>query len=193
MLLDRDKEVLIFLEKYNAITISLAQYMLFNGSYESARRRLKQLEDRSLIKSYLSKAKKEKIYYLNRKVSDHNVYILDYLKELKRLKCNLLEVKFQPQYLKGNIIPDAYVRFKYDGDIYITLLEVDYTHYTDNIKLSTMYEKLYNERELYEEFKGTFPIVIIARPTPGIRYNSNNFEVIYTDLQYSNLERLLLY
>ncbi|MDU2682160.1 MAG: hypothetical protein E7C50_09760, partial [Clostridium sp.] len=73
------------------------------------------------------------------------------------------------------------------------LLEVDYTHYTDNIKLSTMYEKLYNERELYEEFKGTFPIVIIARPTPGIRYNSNNFEVIYTDLQYSNLERLLLY
>ena len=120
------------------------------------------------------------------------VYIYDYLKELKRLGCDLIDIKIEPEYLKGLIRPDAYVLFRYEDYKYITLLEVDYTHYTSNIKMNTLYEKLYSERENYKDFFGTFPIVVIARSTKGIRYNSGNFEVIYTDLSYSNLEGLLL-
>ncbi|WP_265976222.1 hypothetical protein, partial [Brucella intermedia] len=118
--------------------------------------------------------------------------IYDYLKELKIIGCDLIDIKIEPEYLKGLIRPDAYVLFRHEDYKYIALLEVDYTHYTDNIKMNTLYEKLYSERENYKEFFGTFPIVVIARSTKGIRYNSGNFEVIYTDLSYSNLEGLLL-
>ena len=92
----------------------------------------------------------------------------------------------QPKYLKGIIRADAFVIFKKDGYKYFTILEVDYTHYTENTKFQ-LYEKLYRDKELEVKCEGTFPILIVARPTPGVRYNSKNFEIIYTDLNYDNL------
>lgn len=192
MITDRDKEVLKWIEEYKSITLRQSTELFFNGNYKGASRRMAQLEDMGVLKSYISKAKKEKVYYQEKKVNDHRLYIYDYLKELKRLGCDLIDIKIEPKYLSGLIRPDAYVLFRYEDYKYITLLEVDYTHYTDNIKMNTLYEKLYVERENYKEFFGTFPIVVIARPTKGIRYNSGNFEVIYTDLSYSNLEQFLL-
>ncbi|WP_253199602.1 hypothetical protein [Clostridium gasigenes] len=85
-----------------------------------------------------------------------------------------MDIKIEPHYLDNALIPDAFIVFRYDGYKYINLLEVDFTHYTSNIKMNNLYEKLYLERENYEEFRGTFPIVIIARPTVGIRYDSTN-------------------
>ncbi|MDU3548974.1 MAG: hypothetical protein E7F83_16330 [Clostridium sp.] len=192
MITDRDKEVIKCIEEYKAITLRQATELFFKGNYKGASRRMAQLEEMGVLKSYISKAKKEKVYYQERKVNDHRLYIYDYLKELKRLRCDLIDIKIEPEYLKGLIRPDAYVLFRYEDYKYITLLEVDYTHYTSNIKMNTLYEKLYSERENYKDFFGTFPIVVIARSTKGIRYNSGNFEVIYTDLSYSNLEGLLL-
>lgn len=192
MITDRDKEILRWIEDYKAITLRQATELFFKGNYKGASRRMAQLEDMDILKSYTSKIKKEKVYYQEKKVNDHRLYIYDYLKELKRLGCELLDIKIEPSFLNGNIRPDAYVIFKYDRYKYLTLLEVDYTHYTDNIKLNTLYEKLYKERDSYKEFLGTFPIVVIARPTKGIRYNSSNFEIVYTDLIYSNLNNLLL-
>lgn len=192
MLMQRDKDVLRWVEHYGAITLKQATTLFFNEIYKSASRRLNQLEENKFIKSYISKSKKEKVYYLDKKVSDHRLYIYDYIRELKRLNCEVIDIEIEPQYLDGAIRPDAYVTFKSDGYKYITLLEVDFTHYTSNSKLNTLYEKLYEERDKYREFSGTFPIVVIARPTPGIRYNSNNFEVVYTGLDYANLPQLLL-
>lgn len=192
MITDRDKEVLRWIENYKAITLRQATELFFKGNYKGASRRMGQLEDMEILKSYTSKSKSEKVYYQDKKVNDHRLYIYDYFKELKRLGCELLDIKVEPSYLNGNIRPDAYTLFKYGRYKYLTLLEVDYTHYTDHIKLNTLYEKLYQERGNYKEFLGTFPILIIARPTTGIRYNSNNFEIIYTDLLYSNLNNLLL-
>ncbi|MDB1931705.1 hypothetical protein PMY12_14680 [Clostridium tertium] len=192
MITDRDKEVIKCIEEYKAITLRQATEVFFKGNYKGASRRMAQLEEMGVLKSYISKSKKEKVYYQEKKVNDHRLYIYDYLKELKRLGCDLIDIKIEPEYLKGLIRPDAYVLFRYEDYKYITLLEVDYTHYTSNIKMNTLYEKLYSERENYKDFFGTFPIVVIARSTKGIRYNSGNFEVIYTDLSYSNLEGLLL-
>lgn len=192
MITDRDKEVLKWIEGYKAITLRQATELFFKGNYKGASRRMVQLEDMGVLKSYISKAKKEKVYYQEKEVNDHRLYIYDYLKELKRLGCKLIDVKIEPIYLDGLIRPDAYVLFRYEDYKYITLLEVDYTHYTDNIKMNTLYEKLYSERGNYKEFFGTFPMIVISRPSKGIRYNSSNFEVIYTDLSYSKLEQLLL-
>ena len=92
---------------------------------------------------------------------------------------------------KVNTIND-FVKFIYKNDLYITFLEVDYKHATEYLKFKSLYERLYREKDNYEEFQGTFPIVIVANLNASIRYNSSNFNVIYTTYDYDNLSDLLL-
>ncbi|MGL5087348.1 MAG: hypothetical protein ACRC68_16805, partial [Clostridium sp.] len=155
-------------------------------------RRMSQLEEMGLLKSYISKATKEKVYYQDKKISDHRLYCYDFIKEIVKLGAEVTEYKIEPRYLDGAIIPDAFIIFKHEGYKYYILLEVDYTHYTSNIKFNTLYEKLYEERVNYSEFNNTFPIVLVARPTEGIRYNSSNFECVFTDLSYNKVQQLIL-
>ncbi len=191
MLTERDRQVLKWIEDYKAISVTQATELLFNGTYESCRRRLKQLEDMELLKSYISQFSREKIYYQEKKLKDHELLVYDFLKVVKKKGGEIRQIKLQPQYLKGLIRPDAYIEFTLENNLYFIILEVDYTHYTSNIKMQ-LYEKLYREGTLQKQCYGTFPIVIISRPTLNdIRYNSSNFDVIYTDLNYNNLHSFL--
>ncbi len=191
MLTDRDRRVLKWIEGYKAISVTQATELFFNGTYESCRRRLKQLEDMELLKSYISQFSREKVYYQEKKLKDHELLVYDFLKVVKKKGGEIRQIKLQPQYLKGLIRPDAYIEFTLENNLYFIILEVDYTHYTSNIKMQ-LYEKLYREGTLQKQCYSTFPIVIISRPTLNdVRYNSSNFDVIYTDLHYNNLQSFL--
>lgn len=191
MINDRDKLILKWIEDYKAITVKQCTEIFFNGNYEGCRRRLKQLEGFDLIDSYNSKLLKEKVYYNgNKKVSDHDLLIIDFIKEIYKLGGSIRNLKTQPHYLDNTIIPDAYVEIIYKNQLYFVLLEVDLTHYTTNIKMQN-YEKLFKSGELQKSCYGEFPIILISRPTQGIRYNSHNFECIYCDLNYAKLKELL--
>ncbi|NFK66481.1 hypothetical protein FDB14_18595 [Clostridium botulinum] len=191
MLTERDRRVLKWIEDYKSISVPQATELFFNGTYESCRRRLKQLEDMELLKSYISQFNREKVYYQEKKLKDHELLVYDFLKVIKKEGAEIKTIKIQPQYLKGLIRPDAYIEFIYENNLYFIILEVDYTHYTSNIKMQ-LYEKLYKEGILQKQCYSTFPIVIISRPTLNdVRYNSSNFDVIYTDLHYNNLHSFL--
>lgn len=189
MLTNRDKKVLRWIEDYKAISISQANVLFFN-CYESCRRRLKQLEENKLLKSYTSTVTKEKIYYQNKKLSEHDILIFDFIKVIKQEGAIVRKLELQPRYLKDTIRPDAYVEFQLNKNVYFVLLEIDYTHYTDMIKMQ-LYEKLYREGSLQKRCYGTFPIIIVARPIEKLRYNSFNFDLIYTDFKFKNLKELL--
>lgn len=191
MLTERDRRLYKWIEDYKAITVNQATELFYEGQYESCRRRLKQLEDRGELKSYKSKLLNQKVYYQDRKVSDHDLLVLDFAREITKLGGTIRRFRTQPQYAKRLIRPDAYLEFEYKKDVYFTLIEVDYTHYTNHKKIS-MYEYLYHQQELQKECYGTFPILIIARPQIDIKYKSNNFEIIHTDYRFKNLARLLL-
>lgn len=191
MLTNRDREVLTWIENYKAITISQASALFFSNSYESARRRLKQLEQMQFLKSYLLKNTKEKVYYYDKKISKHDLLVYDFVKIIKEHGGDLIKLKNQPTYLNGVIRPDAFIIFSCNSMVYFILLEVDLNHYTSNSKMQR-YEKLYKTGELQAQCYNTFPIVLIARPTEGIRYNSKNFHVVYLDLLYNNISNLLL-
>lgn len=191
MLTQRDKEILSWIEKYKAISVPQCTEILFNKNYEGCRRRLKQLEDMELLKSYISKLTKEKIYYIDKKLKDHDLLRYDFLKEVCKHDGKIRNIILEPRYLNGLIRPDAFIEFEYKNNLCFVLLEVDYTHYTSNIKMQ-MYEKLYKSNELQSQCYGKFPIVIISRPSLNdIRYNSSNFNVLYTDLRYNLLNNLL--
>ena len=182
MITARDKEILKFIEDYKSLTIKQAQSLFFNGSYEGTRRRLAELEKFGLLKSSISKARSEKIYFVEKLLSDHDLYKIDYIVNLKKNQFEILEFNTKPSYFNNTLRPDAFVVCRKNGYRYLTFLEVDYTHYTENVKLNVMYEKLARE-----EFKDTSFILVIARPTPGVRYSPENYDIVFTDLGFSNL------
>lgn len=191
MLTKRDLEILEWINKYKAITVEQARYIFFKGSYEPARRRLSILEKDKILKSYLSKTTKQKVYYLEKKISDHDLYCLDYIKELMKYNCKIVEIKSKPHYLNNLIIPDMYVKFKFAGYSFNTLLEVDFTHATEEKKLNLLYEKLARESSDYKDFNGRSFILIVAKPIIQTKYAANNYTSIYTDLKFTNLHNLL--
>ncbi|HBJ1647834.1 TPA: hypothetical protein LA462_002349 [Clostridium botulinum] len=191
MLTDRDRDILTWIQDYKSITLSQCSYLYFNGSYESCRRRLKQLEQRNLITSIPSVLLKSKIYYKEKLTSEHNLLIYEFLKVVISNGGEIIKFKTQPSYMNKKIRPDAFIIFAYDGNVYFTILEVDLNHYTSNLKMKK-YEELFKAGELQKECCNTFPIIVISRPTRGIRYNSKNFNVVYLDLFYNNIKPLLL-
>lgn len=191
MITDRDKEILRWIENYRAITVVQATYIFFKGNYEGCRRRLKQLEEMEILKSYVSKLTKEKVYYQEKKLKDHDLLIYDFVKEVYKKGGQLRKLKLQPRFLKDMIRPDAFVEFVWNNSLYFILLEIDLNHFTDTMKM-LLYDKLYKENTLQNECYGTFPIVVIARPNlNSVRYNSSQFDAIYTTLDFKNLDNFL--
>ena len=193
----RDRQVLRFLEEHRAITTQQAINIFFKNDI-SAYRRLNQLEEAGILESYMRS--KNKVYKLageTKELSEHDLLIYDFYSWIYSKNGVVIDFKKNPHYFKNALIPDALVKFKfpYEGQVYTiySLLEIDLNHYTDNTKMNVWYEKLYREQVL-KSWCGAaeFPFIIIARPTQGIRYNSKNFNCVYCDLKFTNLDRLLL-
>lgn len=191
MLTRRDKEILNWIQEYDVITINQAKSLFFNNVYDNARRRLRVLEQQGVLNSYICKDSKEKIYYIDKKRSQHDIYILDFIVKLISLDCNIVEFKLKPHYLNGDLIPDAFIKFSKDDDLYLVFLEIDYKHATELLKFKALYERLYREKDRHDEFLNTFPIVVVANFKTTVRYTSSNFYCLYTSFEFDNLKDLL--
>lgn len=191
MLTKRDKDILNWIQEYDIITIKQAQNIFFNGIYDNARRRLRVLEQQGILNSYICKDSKEKVYCVDKKRSQHDIYIVDFIAKLITLDCNVLEFKLKPHYLNGDLISDAFVKFSQGDDLYLVLLEIDYKHATEILKFKSLYERLYREKDKHEEFLNTFPMIVVASFKETIRYTSNNFYCLFTDFGFKNLKDLL--
>ena len=193
----RDRQVLRFLEEHRAITTQQAINIFFKKDI-SAYRRLNQLEEAGILESYTKG--KNKVYKLSgetKEQSEHDLLIYDFYSWIYSKGGEVLDFKKNPHYFKNTLIPDALVKFKlpYEGQNYLcyALLEIDYTHYSSEEKIMTLYPKLYREQVL-KEYCGLaeFPFVIVARQTKGIILRPKEIDVIYSDLKFNNLDRLLL-
>ena len=191
MLTKRDREILNWIQEYDIITINQAKDMYFKGVYDNARRRLRVLEQQGFLNSYICNDSKEKVYYIDKKRSLHDIYIIDFITKITLLEGKIIEFKLKPKYLNGSLIPDAFIKFSKGDDLYLIFLEVDYKHGTEELKFSSLYERLYRERNKHEEFQGTFPILVVANFKSTIRYTSSNFYCLYTSFAYDNLKDLL--
>ena len=193
----RDKDILRFLEEHRGITTQQCISIFFKNDI-SAYRRLNQLEDAGILEHYM--IGRNKVYKLSgesRQLSCHDTLIYDFYAWIYSKNGVVLDFKKNPHYFKNQLIPDALVKFKlpYEGQNYLcyALLEIDYTHYSSEEKIMTLYPKLYREQVL-KEYCGLaeFPFVIVARQTKGIILRPKEIDVIYSDLKFNNLDRLLL-
>ena len=193
----RDKDILRFLEEHRGITTQQCISIFFKNDI-SAYRRLNQLEDAGILEHYM--IGRNKVYKLSgesRQLSCHDTLIYDFYAWIYSKNGVVLDFKKNPHYFKNQLIPDALVKFKlpYEGQNYLcyALLEIDYTHYSSEEKIMTLYPKLYREQVL-KEYCGLaeFPFVIVARQTKGIILRPKEIDVIYSDLKFNNVDRLLL-
>ena len=121
-----------------------------------------------------------------------NEVLNKYIEILENNNCKDIKIVNDPLYLNGSIRPVCFLEFIYEEYIYLTLLDIDFKGRLSALMINKTYEELYKQKSDFKEFRETFPIVIIVQDNKSIRYNSKNFEVIYTDLNLSNLEYLLL-
>lgn len=193
MLTQRDKNIFRFLESYKSISIQQAYKIFFNNAkygYDRARKRLRELEKMGLLKSYKNNITREKVYYLEKKLSEHDLYINDFYSMLVFNGCKNITYIKNIEYLKGLIKPDAFFSFEYKNNLHFILLEVDLTHFTSYDKFQ-LYEKLYKDNIIQDKYYGIFPLIVVM----GInlnKYESDNFETEYIDFSLNNFKQKIL-
>lgn len=140
MITSRDKDIIDFIEKIGFASIKNISNMFFTHNrygYDSARKRLKKLyESNGYIRCFQNSDTNELIYVpvdsKLKKISLHNLKVLDYLCNLKVLGCDIKEVELEPIF--DSIKPDAYICFEFNNFLYHQLLEVQLRHDFVDIK-----------------------------------------------------------
>lgn len=176
---DRDKKILKFIEAYGAVTINQVNSIFFNSnkSIESCRRRLKDLEKKGLLQSDDLVGTKQKQYFnLEQKGKKlHESYIIDFYCKLVSLGAEIQEFKTEHHLLEGALRPDSFIQYKYNNKTCKSYIEIDYTHYTSQYKIS-QYEQYQSASK--ENFN-----VIIAK-NDKLQVKSERIQLVHTSLNF---------
>ena len=152
MITDRDRDIINFIYDIGFITIEQTGKLFFTDSkvpYDLARNRLKKLVKQDLYIKAIRNTETKQLLYVPKesklkRVSKHDLLVLDYLAELKCLGCEVETVEVEKDF--GGIIPDAYVRFVFNGYRYHQLLEIELRHdYVDINRFNKVKDKILNE------------------------------------------------
>lgn len=197
ILTKRDKEISRYIEDYGSITINQCAKVFYKGNkepYYQARKRLKILSNSGYLKRYRQDMKSECVYYFTKCLGIHDLKVLDVYAELISLGAEITFFKqeYTVAYGDKKYICDGLIELKYNGYFYPLLIEVDYTHFTSERKLTDIYcSNHFQER--YKEFDDNlFPSVLIIRP-----YVNNNliqtdlYNLFYFDFNLHNLNNVL--
>lgn len=134
MITERDREIINFIYDIGFITIEQAGKLFFSESkvsYDLARRRLKKIATSSDYIKRFSNTETKQIIYIPKdsklkKLSKHNILLIDYLAELKSLGADIEKIEVEKDL--GGVIPDALISFTFGGYRYYQLLEVQLRH-----------------------------------------------------------------
>ena len=141
-----DKQILKFIEDFKSITVKQAEIMFYKNN-NNARRRLKELEEQGVLKSY--KYNKTALAYTFKEfkeISEHDTIRNDFVAQLIAQGSIINNFKLTPRCLNGMVIPDLYIEYTYQNSTYKSYVEVDLTHFTGDSKI-TLYNKLYQQED----------------------------------------------
>ena len=145
-----DKQILKFIEDFKSITVKQAEIMFYKNN-NNARRRLKELEEQGILKSYkYNKSALAYTYKEFKEISEHDTIRNDFVVQLIAQGSIINNFKLTPRCLNGMVIPDLYIEYTYQNSTYKSYLEVDLTHFTGDSKI-TLYNKL-KEKEDFNLF-----------------------------------------
>ena len=199
MITDRDREIINFIDSIGFATIEQITGMFFTRTktgYDIARRRLKTIKTHGYLKSIINNELKKIIYLPShspkKSIKLHELKILDYLVELHKLDCDLLEFELSPKFPneESYVIPDLFVKFTFNGYIYYQIVEIQSRHDFVNI------ERFNNDKTLeyiVAKCDHTIPSIIIVQDTTHDYSRDNNtpFNAIKIKSDISDIAKVL--
>jgi hypothetical protein len=185
-----DYKILSWIEEHHCLSIKQAARMFYEGDYarDKARKKLKLLEDYRIIKSYKNDITKEKIYYVEKKLSPHDLYVLDFYSLLVFHGCTNIKIEKQPRLMKDILRPDAFIQFEYQEYIYNVLLEIDLSHFTSD-KMA-LYFKLKREDWLIDR-SPIFPLLVIVGANV-IKKHYKELDIVYLPFSMDGFQKVLV-
>ena len=195
MITDRDRDIINFIYDIGFITIDQAGKLFFTDSkvpYDLARNRLKKLVKQDLYIKAIRNTETKQLLYVPKesklkRVSKHDLLVLDYLAELKCLGCEVEAVEVEKDF--GGIIPDAYIRFVFNGYRYHQLLEIELRHdYVDINRFNKVKDKI------LQETNNILPTIVIVQDT-NKDYSTDNktdMEVVQLRTNLNDIAKVLL-
>lgn len=145
----RDNDVIEFIEKFKiASTSTIAE--VFFPSKISCYRRLQYITKSKELKRIRDNVSSEYLYYKKiPKQLKHCLLVSDFYRELHR-RSEIVDFSIEPKL--GDIIPDALFAYKINGNIFLSLLEVEISNKGFN------YSK-YNRFYMSQTYKNYFPVM----------------------------------
>ena len=195
MITDRDRDIINFIYDIGFITIEQTGKLFFTDSkvpYDLARNRLKKLVKQDLYIKAIRNTETKQLLYVPKesklkRVSKHDLLVLDYLAELKCLGCEVETVEVEKDF--GGIIPDAYVRFVFNCYRYHQLLEIELRHdYVDINRFNKVKDKI------IQETNNILPTIVIVQDT-NKDYSADNktdMEVVQLRTNLNDVAKVLL-
>jgi hypothetical protein len=197
LLTERDREIISFIDKIGYATIQNIASMYFSEnkfSYDLARKRLKKIKEfEGYIKSFQNSETNETIYVPynsnKKKVSIHDVMVLNYACKLKVIGCTLYNIELEPTFC--NIKPDALVQYTINGYKYHQLVEMQIRH---NLIDLDRYNKQGVIDAILSKTNKTLPTLIIIQDTK-INYADNNptpMDIVQMDTTMWDIGKVLI-
>lgn len=195
MITERDREIINFIYDIGFITIEQAGKLFFSESkvsYDLARRRLKKIAISSdYIKRFTNTETKQIIYIPKdsklKKLSKHNILLIDYLAELKAVGADLEKIEIEKNF--DGVIPDALISFTFNGYRYYQLLEVQLRH--DYVDINRFNKVL---TDILSVTNNVLPTVVIIQDTNKDYSidNKTDMRVIRLNTALDNVVKVLL-
>lgn len=195
MITKKDREIIRFIEVMGFATIYHIGRAFYNYSdykYDLARKQLKKISrEGDYIKSFRNTETNQLIYiptYSNiKKVSKHDILMIDYVAHLRELGVDLETVEIERDF--GGSTPDLFVKFKFNGSRYCQLVEVQLRH--DFVDVNRFKDKM---PLILEETNNYAPDLVIIQDTRKDyeKINETCMKIIRLDTNLSDLPKVLI-
>lgn len=193
MITDRDREIINYIDKIGFATIEHVSDMYFTNlksGYDLARRRLKKIKDTSNYLKVIKNTETNQLIYIPldsnlKRVSMHNLKIIDYLCKIKKLGAEIETVKIECNF--DNVIPDAYVSILFDGYRFHQIIEVEIRHdYVDVNRYNKCIDSILNSTN------NVFPKLIIIQNTNKdySKDNKTQMDILQMDLEMHDVAKV---
>lgn len=186
LITDRDRKVILHLEKYKYATIEQIEKIFFRenkNSYNIARRRMAEIRKEGYVKSTMNTEINRLVYMYNdgkTKAPDkHRLIVLDVLANLHSNGFNIQEFQVEKFWQNGSIRSDAFTVFTLKNDNaknrYQYFIEV---HLSNNDLNLEKYDTLYETKEVQNYLgRDVFPRILLITDR-NIEYYCNNSKVV---------------
>ena len=192
---DRDKKTIELIEKIGPLTREQIQRVLFKNVHLNVpNRRLALLTDNKLIKRayyQLEQHKNVYVYYSNKKPSKrnikHEIMVSEFITNVMAI-CEVLEV--ETHYTIGNIIADAYMRYKdSEGKVRSLFLEVQLSNKVNDCisKYKDIKNIILDERKDWQ----VIPRLIVITDLEHNNEQIKNIRIKYDTTDMNNLREIL--